>query len=280
MEKLSTFQALKADLEQLPLFLSRLAELVRGESQGQIALDGRRLGFLYRNILAYRAVELAKAQLDSQSAHPPLVDSVRYVITASIPIGLDEALPDRARARHQLELCCDLLSDFFKPESPMSRLDAIYELCTTHDLRRKVEILLQEDLADLVKCKGWQELVTQEGDVTPLAYIALQVEAHRPGTIPSEMLSALSQRITPEELSSGAFPSLKGEDIEYLDAIEELLTAAQTDLEKVVAVSHVRELTQGAGLDPQAIDEARERIQSDLGWLQNLMGSTETKGGS
>ncbi len=272
------FRDLKEDLDQLPLFLSRFAELVRGESQGQIALDGRRLGFLYRNILAYRAVELAQAGLDPQSSRQPLTDSMRFVVTASIPIGLDEELPDPARARHVLELCCDLLSDFFKPGAPMSRLDAIYELCTTRDLRRKVEILLQQDLADLVKCKGWQELVTSDTDVTPLAYTALEVEALRPGTIPPEMLSSLSQRIAPHELSDDALPPLKDEDIEYLDEMEGLLASARTGLEKAVAISHVKELTEKGNLTPAAIAQARQRIQSDLAWLRELLGSTDAEG--
>ena len=105
---------LREDLWQLPLFLSRLAELLRGESQGQICLDGRRLGFLYRNILAHRSVELAKVELGNADLSP-LADSVRLVITASIPLGLDETLIDQEKARHQLELCCDLLSDFLNP---------------------------------------------------------------------------------------------------------------------------------------------------------------------
>ncbi len=192
---------LREDLWQLPLFLSRLAELLRGESQGRMCLDGRRLGSLYRNILAYRAVELAKVEL-GDTRLSTLADSVRLVITASIPLGLDDTLTDQEKARHQLELCCDLLSDFLKPGSELSRLDAISELCTTHDLRRKTEILLKEDLGDLVKSRGWQQLVTGERDITALAYIALQVEARRPGTIPAEMLKGLSGRIWPQRLST------------------------------------------------------------------------------
>jgi len=101
-----------------------------------------------------------------------LPDSVRLVITASIPLGLDDTLTDQEKARHQLELCCDLLIDFLKPGSELSRLDAIYELCTTHDLRRKTEILLGEDLGELVKSRGWQQMVTGERDITASANAA------------------------------------------------------------------------------------------------------------
>ena len=73
---------LREDLWQLPLFLSRLVELLRGESQGQMCLDGRRLGFLSRNILAHRAVELARVELGGTQLSAP-ADSVRLAITAA-----------------------------------------------------------------------------------------------------------------------------------------------------------------------------------------------------
>ena len=211
------FSDLGQDLTQLPLFLSRLATLLHSESGGQIALDGRRLGFLRRHILAVRAVELAKAGEEKRYELPPLADTVRHTLQAGIPLGLDENLLDGEQAGHQLELCCDLLAGFFQAGSASGRMDAIYELCTTKDLRRQVEILLTQDLGDLASCRGWQSLVVGERDVTLLAYIALQVEAQQPGRIPAEMLAGLSGRIAPGQLSSQALPPLEGEEIEYLD---------------------------------------------------------------
>ena len=265
------YRNLREDLWQLPLFLSRLAELLRGETQGEISLDGRRLGFLYRNILAYRSIELARAELAAAAPLSALGDSARLVIEASIPLGLDDSLMDEEKARHQLELCCDLLSDFFKPGSELSRLDAIYELCTTHDLRRKAQILLEEDLGDLVKSRGWQQLVTGERDITPLAYIALRVEACCPGTIPPEILGGLSRRISVEKLSTRSLQPLRGEEIEYLDQVEGLLHTAETDLEKVVTLERIRELTQAKGLSDKAIRETEDLIRSDVDWLNGLL---------
>ena len=46
----------------MPEFLAKFATLLVQESKGKLALDGRRLGFLYRNLLAMRAIELAKAE--------------------------------------------------------------------------------------------------------------------------------------------------------------------------------------------------------------------------
>ena len=272
------FSDLRVDLEQLPLFLSRLATLLHSESGGQIALDGRRLGFLQRHILAYRAVELARAGAGSYGRLPALIESVRHVLQAGIPLGLDETLPDGEQARHQLDLCCDLLAGFFQAGSQLAKMDAVYELCTTSDLRRQVEILLREDLGELASCRGWQSLVTGEADITALAYIALQVEAQQPGRIPAEMLAGLSGRIAPANLSSQALPPLQGEAIEHLDQVEDLLREAEGELETVVTLARLGELLQEVYISRERIQATRERVGDDLTWLREMIGSQETKG--
>jgi len=57
------FNVLRAEMSTLSEFLAKFADLLMRETKGEIALDGRRLGFIYRNILANRAVELAKAEV-------------------------------------------------------------------------------------------------------------------------------------------------------------------------------------------------------------------------
>ena len=272
------FSDLRVDLEQLPLFLSRLATLLHSESGGQIALDGRRLGFLQRHILAYRAVELARAGAGSYGRLPPLIDSVRQVLQAGIPLGLEENLQDGEGARHQLDLCTDLLAGFFQAGSQLAKMDAVYELCTTSDLRRQVEILLREDLGELASCRGWQSLVMGEADITALATIALQVEAQQAGRIPAEMLAGLSGRIAPGNLSSQALPPLQGEAVEHLDQVEDLLREAEGELETVVTLARVQDLLQEVYISRERIQVTREQVHADLTWLREMMGSPETKG--
>jgi len=263
---------LKADMAQLPLFLSRLAELAHRESQGQIQLDGRRLGFLYRSILANRAVELARAGGSGRRSLSMLSESVKYTLTAGIPSGLDDGLMDAEKARHCLELCFDLLSDFLEPGSELSRLDAIYELCTTRDLRRKVELLLDADLGELARCRGWQSIAgDEERDVATLAYIALLVEARHPGRIPPEILSALGERVAPIRFSTRSLPPLVGEDVEYLDQVEALVLEADNELETVVALEHVRDLIKSEAVSSEAISETETAIATDLAWLERVM---------
>ena len=58
-------------------FLAKFSDLLMRETKGEVALDGRRLGFLHRNLLANRAIELAKAEVFGQDL-PDFVTSARY----------------------------------------------------------------------------------------------------------------------------------------------------------------------------------------------------------
>ena len=55
------FVRLREEMTTLAELLAKFADLLMRESKREVALDGRRLGFIYRNLRANRAVELAKA---------------------------------------------------------------------------------------------------------------------------------------------------------------------------------------------------------------------------
>jgi len=57
------FNHLKEEMLTLSEFLAKFASLLMRETKQEISLDGRRLGFIYRNILAARSVELAKSEI-------------------------------------------------------------------------------------------------------------------------------------------------------------------------------------------------------------------------
>ena len=52
--------ALQQQLKTLGEYLSRFSILVLKETEGKVKLDGRRLGFIYRNLLAARSCEMAR----------------------------------------------------------------------------------------------------------------------------------------------------------------------------------------------------------------------------
>jgi MoxR-like ATPase len=268
------FKTLKQNMGTLSEFLAKYADLVMRETKGEISLDGRRLGFIYRNLLANRAIELAKASQYSQGNGgyklPSFVESAKYVVQASIPIGLNDESVNREEAYHKMEICFDLLSSYFDEDSDIARTNLVYELFTTRDLMRKAEILLKEDMGDLVESKTWNDLMESGGDITILAYVALLVEAKRPGTIPSEVIEALSRKIHPQNLSTRCIKELRDESIEFIEEIETLLER-ETDLERVIAYNRVRELALGNDISPSRIKDTETKIKNDLNRFNQVM---------
>jgi len=264
------FTQLQSDLVTLPEFLAKFADLLMRETKGEIALDGRRLGFIYRNILANRSVEIAKAEVFGCEPGS-FVESARYVVQSSIPIGLNDESVKREEAVHKMEICFDLLSSYFAKDSEMDKVNRIYELFTTDDLMRKAEILLRENLGELAASKAWTDMVSNGNrDITLLAYTALQVEARRPGTVPQELLESLSGKVSNDRLSSECIPALQGESVEYIEEIEALLDR-DTDLGKLIAYNRVRKLAEKEQISPADIDETRGLIEQDIETFNTLI---------
>jgi len=274
------FNGLREQIPMLSMFLAKFADLLMRETKGEIALDGRRLGFIYRNILANRAVELAKGEVFG-AAVDSFAESARYVVQSSIPVGLNDESLKREEAVHKMEICFDLLSSFFEKGSEIEKVNRIYELFTTGDMMRKAEILLTDNLGDFVHSKAWTDLVNDDRDITILSYTALQVEARRPETVPKELLESLSKKISSEMLSSACLPPLEGESVEYIEEVETLLDR-ETDLGRLVAYNRVRKLALNERIRPVDIESTRRLIDQDLATFIKLIGDSrpgKTKGG-
>ena len=271
----SCFASLRQDLPRLGEFLARFADLAFRETKGEVKLDGRRLGFIYRNLLANRAVELAKAEtasasLSAQGSPPEFRESARYVVLSSIPVGLNDETVNREETDHKVQVVFDLLSGYFEEGSDFERTDRVYELFTTRDLMRKAEILLREDLGELAHTKAWNDLIHGDREITTLAYLALQIEARRPGTVPGEMIDGLANMVDVGELSSRCIGVLRGESVEHVDQVERLLENREDDLEKLVAISHVRRVAE-AGVTKAVLAEVTEAIERDIVKFRDLL---------
>lgn len=263
------FLALKTQMLSLAEFLAKFADLLAHESKGEVKLDGRRLGFIYRNLLANRAIELAKADLDRVPA-PDFVASARYVVQSSIPVGLNDDGLTREETVHKLEICFDLLSSYFDEGAELNQVNLVYELFTTPDLMRKAELLLTQELGELALSKAWTDLIAEDRDITLLAYTALQIEARRPGTVPQELLASLSAKVSPERLSADSIPALQDDAIEYVDAVEALLQR-DSDLERVIAIGRVAELVGSGNVGPDTIQETASVIGNDIEKFEALL---------
>ena len=263
------FAALQAHFATLSEFLSRFSVLVLKETDGKVKLDGRRLGFMYRNLLAVRGVEMARADMFNNPLSD-MAESARRVILASIPVGITSDGINKEEFLHKVEICLDLLAEYFRDGSDMTRTETIYRLFTCSDLLEKTRILLREDLSELAKAKAWNDLADSGQDVSILAYVALQVEAHRPGTVPAELLGKLGGRIAAGSLSSGPLQPLKGESVELIEEAEALLNQPN-DLARMLAYHHLRQLTHAGHITPNDIVQARTRIATDLADFTKLL---------
>jgi hypothetical protein len=268
------FLSLREQMTTLAEFLAKFADLLMRETKGEVALDGRRLGFIYRNLLSNRALELAKAEI-LQTPVPDFVTSARYVIQSSIPIGLNNTSIKRDEATHKMEICFDLLSTYFTERAELNRVNLIYELFTTPDLMRKAELLLTHDLGELALSKAWTDLMAEDRDITLLAYTALQVEARRPGTIPQELFASLSAKVAPGNLASSCVPNLENDAIEYIDDVNCLLDR-ESDLAKLIAYQRVRALVVTRNINPRTIRETERAIHDDLDTFERLLDGVKT----
>jgi len=272
------FLRLRKQMPTLAEFLAKFADLLVRDTGGEVALDGRRLGFIHRNLLANRAVELAKAEVFG-SALPDFVESARYVVQASIPVGLNDEGLKREEAVHKMEICFDLLSSYFEEGAELSRVNLIYELFTTPDLMRRAELLLTEDLGEMALSKAWTDLMAEDRDITLLAYTALQVEARRPGTVPQELLASLSAKVSGESLSTKCIGRLEGDAVEYIEEVEAMLRQ-DSDLGLLVAYQHVSGLIESGRVNPETLSTTEEAIQEDIRTFESLLaGDKKVKGG-
>jgi len=122
----------------------------------------------------------------------------------------------------------------------------------------------------MVRTKAWNDLVKGGLDITSLAYVALQVEARRPGTIPSEMIDHVAGKVSLSELSSACLGSIEGESIEHIDKLEGLLDQPG-DIETLLAIARVREATADGKTDPDRIAVVKKAIEKDIETFRELM---------
>jgi hypothetical protein len=271
------FLRLKEQMGSLSEFLAKFCDLLVRETAGEVALDGRRLGFIYRNLLANRAVELAKAEV-FHSIVPEFVTSSRYVVQSSIPVALNDTGINREEAQHKMEICFDLLSNYFEAGAELERVNLVYELFTTPDIMRRAELLLNCDLGEMALSKAWTDLMKEDRDITLLAYTALQVEVRRPGTVPQELLASLSSKIGAGKLSSQCISSIQEEAIEFVEEVEKLLVQ-DSDLGKLIAFQRVSELVDSEQVNSMTIQATAKAIQEDMDRFEALLGNASRKKG-
>lgn len=77
-------------------------------------------------------------------------------------------------------------------------------------------------------------------------------------------------------LSSAFLGSLEGESIEHIDRLEELLDQPG-DMEKLLAIARIREVTADGKADPGKIAVVKKAIEQDIETFRGLMEEPEEK---
>lgn len=134
----------------------------------KIELSGRRAGMIYRALLAYRAVDLAKCEFFPRRSPRPLKDMFKTVFKMTIPIGIANAGSGGVSGQAAVSIASnvDLFSAFFNSGGKSkAAIDVIYELLTTRNLERKIDLLINEVDDDIAKNQVWSDIIKGTKDL-------------------------------------------------------------------------------------------------------------------
>jgi hypothetical protein len=246
----------------LPEFLARFAKTLNKETKDKLKLNGRRIGFISRAIIATRAIELAKNKILGSPLRS-LTDSVLHTIKSSIPLGLSDTAASKADIEHSIETTFRLLEGYFSNKYDIKLLDVIYELFTTKDLLRKAKILFTEPIGEFAKAKAWKDVIESGDNVSKslIAYVALTIEACKPGTLPREFIKQMTDIINFELLTK---ISIKNIDESVYDFRSDILALFNEKnlLKKAILVVKFNE--KNKVMTVASLSETKNNIESEV----------------
>jgi MoxR-like ATPase len=147
-------------------FVSRYISTFITEMQDKdwrVELSGRRAGMIWRALLAYRAIDMAKCDLYPRRSMTDLKDTFKQVMQMTIPAGIANTSGEGLdpNALNSINSNVDLFGDFFKDPESKSSIEVIYELITTKSIQRKVELLIKEVDDDVAKNHVWTTILAE-----------------------------------------------------------------------------------------------------------------------
>ena len=139
------------------------------DKEWKVELSGRRAGMIWRALLAYRAINLAKCDLYPRRVMPDLKQNFKDVMQMTIPAGIANTTGEGldANALNSINANVDLFGDFFSDSGTKSSIEVIYELITTKSVQRKVELLINEVTDDVAKNQVWSSILNELDESHP-----------------------------------------------------------------------------------------------------------------
>lgn len=191
-------------------FVDKYVCLLSAEMEGKdwkVQLSGRRAGMIYRVLLGFRAIDLAKADMDGHHTVRDLKESFRTVLRMSIPVGISTATAGmhEAAGAHISNLV-DTFADFFKDtKHAKTSIDVIYELLTTKNFVRKIQILINDVKDDVAKNQVWNSIIKSNKDMKTADgmrnMVTLGIITHLMTVKPEAIPQALQSQIAVEAKS-------------------------------------------------------------------------------
>jgi energy-coupling factor transporter ATP-binding protein EcfA2 len=223
-------------------FVHRYICLLSSEMQNKewkVELSGRRAGMIYRGLMSFRAIDLAKVEIDPHHEIRPLKDCFKSVLKMTIPVGISMATAEMNNtASANIAAQVDVFGDFFKDEgkdSAKTSIDVIYELLTTQNFNRKIEILMNELKDEVAKNQVWSQIIKSNKDIKTAEgqrnVITIGIVAHlmtvKPGCIPQALQSLIASEgktiLSLDKINTAAVirGPLSNFEVEIKKAIEE-----------------------------------------------------------
>ena len=216
---------------------SRTTSSAKEKARQAIELDGRRLGYIKRCIIGYRAMELAHSNLYG-SELGNFTNSVKTAIMFSIPFGINETNAIDSEGEAHAKNVFDQLQDFFDNQD-LEMVNLNYELMVSSDPIRKAEILINEDINKIAKNSAWTRILEETStDVSILCMLALNIEANNQGTIPQNVLDQMTKKVSNKSFRVTR-PTLIGQSIKYYDKVTNLIEQAENKVEKIVICNEI-----------------------------------------
>lgn len=211
------------------------------DEEEKFSLDGRRVGLLRRMLLGVRAVELAMADVVGLPVKP-LGATVQAALPFGLPLGVNNEAGRSPDLLKTIESVVQSLLPFLAEDQDLTKIEKHFELLTSPNIFRKLEILLSDPNIDqMVKSAAWTQITktaTFGGAVVGL--VALTVESQVPGTIPSNALDGLTKLLDGAPLEPRVM-YLKGPHmLAHAHKIEKILDQPNT-LGKIIAAGKVNE---------------------------------------
>lgn len=200
--------------ENYGIFVAKYWNSLSSEMEGKdwkVELSGRRAGMARRALLSFRAIDLAKADIDSRHRVRDLRDSFKAVLSMAIPIGISASASKdlNTAAVASITSNVDMYASFFSEthdsdaKSARSSIDAVYEMLTTTDIGRKIELLTGKDADELAKNTIWQKILKGLEAKTPAGQpsnlrdmITVGIVSHlmtvKPELVPSNMQALIA----------------------------------------------------------------------------------------